>query len=80
MMIDARRLSCPMPVVMLQKVIAKDHFPAALEILVDARKAVENVTRYTESEGYQVKLETQETDFKLTLAKGTRPNGGTVMF
>lgn len=32
-MIDARRLSCPMPVVMLQKVIAKDHFPAALEIL-----------------------------------------------
>ena len=44
-MIDARGLSCPMPVVMTQKAIQKDA-PAALEVLVDAQVAVENITRY----------------------------------
>lgn len=67
-MIDARGLSCPMPVVMTQKAIRKDA-PASLEVLVDARVAVENITRYARSQGYQVKAEPQGTDFKLTLTK-----------
>ncbi len=66
-MVDARGLSCPMPVVMTQKAIQKG--PASLEVLVDAQVAVENVTRYARSQGYQVKSEPQGPDFKLTLTK-----------
>lgn len=67
-MIDARGLSCPMPVVMTQKAIQKDA-PASLEVLVDAQVAVENVTRYARSQGYQVKTELQGAECKLTLTK-----------
>ena len=34
-----------------------------------AQVAVENVTRYAQSQGYQVKAEPQGTDFKLVLSK-----------
>ena len=68
MMIDARGQSCPMPVVMTQKAIQKGS-PASLEVLVDAQVAVENVTRYAQSQGYRVKAEPQGTDFKLVLSK-----------
>ena len=67
-MIDARGLSCPMPVVMTQKAIQKGA-PAVLEVLVDAQVAVENITRYAHSQGYSTKVETQGPDFKLTLSK-----------
>ena len=55
-MIDARGLSCPMPVVMTQKAV-REEAPAVLEVLVDAQVAVENITRYARSQGYQVKAE-----------------------
>lgn len=67
-MIDARGLSCPMPVVMTQKAVQRDA-PNLLEVLVDAQVAVENVTRYARSQGYQVKAEPQGTDVKLVLTK-----------
>lgn len=67
-MIDARGLSCPMPVVMTQKAIQKGA-PAVLEVLVDAQVAVENVTRYAQSQGYQPVVEPQGPDFRLTLKK-----------
>ena len=67
-MIDARGLSCPMPVVMTQKAIQKGA-PASLEVLVDAQVAVENITRYAESQGYRAAVEAQGPDFKLTLRK-----------
>lgn len=68
-MIDARGLSCPMPVVMTQKAIQKGDSPASLEVLVDAQVAVENVSRYAQSQGYKIKVESQGPDFKLTLMK-----------
>ncbi len=67
-MIDARGLSCPMPVVMTRKAV-REEAPAVLEVLVDAQVAVENITRYARSQGYQVKAEPQGTDFQLTLTK-----------
>ncbi len=67
-MVDARGLSCPMPVVMVQKAIKKDA-PAALEVLVDNRCAVENVTRFAKNSGYQVASEKDGTDFRLKLSK-----------
>lgn len=67
-MIDARGLSCPIPVVMTQKAVQKDS-PASLEVLVDAQVAVENITRYANSQGYKTAVEAQGPDFKLTLTK-----------
>lgn len=67
-MVDARGLSCPMPVVMVQKAIKKDA-PAALDVLVDNQCAVENVTRFAKNSGYQVVSEKDGTDFRLKLSK-----------
>ncbi len=52
-MIDARGFSCPMPVVMVQKALKKSA-PAELDVLVDNQTALENVTRFAGSQGYQV--------------------------
>ena len=44
-MIDARGLSCPTPVIMVQKEV-KLNSPPVLEVLVDARVAVENIYEF----------------------------------
>lgn len=67
-MIDARGFSCPVPVVMTQREITANA-PAALEVLLDNRAAVENVTRFAQSRGYDVALEAQGADFLLRLKK-----------
>ena len=67
-MVDTRGLSCPIPVVMVQQAIKKDA-PAKLEVLADAKVAVENVTRFARSQGYQVEVTADGPDFKLTLTK-----------
>ena len=66
-MVDTRGMSCPIPVVMVQKAV-KDA-PAALEVLADAEVAVENITRFASSRGYKVAVEDCGGDFKLTLTK-----------
>lgn len=67
-MIDARGYICPMPVVMVQKAVQATA-PEALEVLVDNQCAVENVTRFGGSQGYQVSVNPQGDDFLLTLKK-----------
>lgn len=67
-MIDTRGLSCPIPVVMVQKAV-KSGAPSKLEVLSDAKVAVENITRYAGTQGYQVAVDTVGEDFKLTLTK-----------
>ena len=66
-MIDTRGLSCPIPVVMVQKAV-KDG-PAMLEVLADAQVAVENITRFAASQGYSVSVAPDGEDFKITLSK-----------
>lgn len=66
-MIDTRGLSCPIPVVMVQKAV-KDG-PAMLEVLADAQVAVENISRFAASQGYSVSVAADGEDFKLTLKK-----------
>lgn len=68
-MIDARGYACPMPVVMVQNAV-KDGAPAALEVLVDNRCAVENITRYAGSQGYRVEVQGQDDEYTLRLNKG----------
>ena len=66
-MVDTRGLSCPIPVVMVQKAL-KDA-PARLEVLADAQVAVENITRYAASQGYQTKVTPDGDEFTLLLTK-----------
>ena len=66
--VDARGFACPMPVVMVQKEV-KAAAPAELEVLVDDKCAVENVTRFAESQGYTVSVSEDDGEFTLTLKK-----------
>ena len=67
-MIDARGYACPMPVLMVQKELKKNA-PAALKVLVDNQCAVENVTRFGKSQGYQVTAAAEGEEVRLTLTK-----------
>ena len=67
-MVDARGYSCPTPVIMVQKAV-KDGAPAMLEVAVDNQCSVENVTRFAQSAGYQVRVSDLDGDFTLTLTK-----------
>lgn len=67
-MVDARGLSCPMPVVMVQKEVNKNS-PAELTVLVDNQCAIENVSRFAGSQGYKVSVKADGDDFTLTLTK-----------
>ena len=66
--IDARGLSCPMPVIMVQKEIKKS-VPDVLEVLVDNRVAVENVTRFARSVEYAISCKELGDEFVLVLTK-----------
>ncbi|NLU24029.1 MAG: recombinase [Clostridiales bacterium] len=67
-MIDARGLSCPGPVLMVQKAV-KEGNPASLEVLVDDKCAVENITRFAKNNGYAVAVADAAGDYSLTLSK-----------
>ena len=67
-MIDARGLSCPMPVVMVQNEVKKNA-PAMLEVLVDDACAVENISRFAHNNGYKAEVAEQGNEWKLTLTK-----------
>lgn len=68
-MVDARGLSCPVPVVMVQQAVNAEK-PNELEVLVDAKVCVENITRYASSQGYTVDVEEVDGgEFKMTLKK-----------
>lgn len=68
-MIDARGYACPMPVVMVQKAV-KDGAPAKLDVVVDDRCAVENITRFAGNQGYSVQVsDGADGEFTLTLIR-----------
>ena len=68
-MVDARGLACPLPVLKVQQAVKKDA-PATLEVLVDNEAAVQNVTRFANNAGYQVKVkELEDEEYSLTLSK-----------
>ncbi|MCF0133535.1 MAG: sulfurtransferase TusA family protein [Blautia sp.] len=67
-MVDARGLSCPIPVVMVQNEVKKSN-PSRLEVMVDNQVAVENVSRFAASQGYKVQTSEEGDDFRLVLKK-----------
>lgn len=65
--IDARGRPCPQPVLMTKKAV--DAGNSEIVVLVDNEGAVQNVTRFAEREGFEVKVERAGADFKLILTK-----------
>lgn len=67
-MIDARGLSCPMPVVMVQNEVKKSA-PDEVKVLVDSKVCVENITRFANTKKYDVEVVKKDDEFELTLKK-----------
>ena len=67
-MIDARGLSCPQPVLMVQQEV-KRSAPSTLTVLVDDQCAVGNITRFASNRGYAVAVQEQNGEFTLELTK-----------
>ena len=67
-MVDARGLSCPLPVVMVQKEV-KANAPRELEVKVDSMVCVENVKRFAASQGYAVSVREENDEFTLLLTR-----------
>lgn len=65
--LDARGLSCPEPVIMLQQAMASKE--NSYELLVDNHAAKENTSRYAKSQGYQVKASEKDGEYTLTFTK-----------
>jgi len=68
MEVDARGLSCPIPVVKTKQAIDKG--PEEFCVLVDAYVQVENVTRLAESQGYSVEVQEEGESYRIRASKG----------
>ena len=66
-MIDARGLSCPMPVLMTQKAMKSEE--NYYEVLVDDVTPCENVRRFAESQGYKVEIVAKAGEYLLKISK-----------
>lgn len=66
-LIDARGLSCPEPVIMIQKAMAgkEDQY----EIVVDNLTSRENVTRYAQHQGYTVSYTEEDGEYTLLIRR-----------
>lgn len=67
MTVDARGMSCPIPVAMTQQALKSA--PESVTVLVDQTVAKENVTRFAKNAGYTVTVAEQDGEFTLTLTK-----------
>lgn len=67
-LIDARGLSCPQPVLATKKVIEKLS-GGKVEICVDTVTSRENVARFGKSRGWTVEVVEREDDFSVILSK-----------
>mgnify|MGYP001775751549 CR=1 FL=1 len=66
-MLDTSGFSCPEPVIMTKKAL-KDR-PASLDVIVDNVASRENVTRYAEAVGYNVKRTDKDGKWILSLTR-----------
>lgn len=66
-MLDTSGFSCPEPVIMTKKAL-KDR-PSSLDVIVDNVASRENVTRYAEAVGYNVKRTDKDGKWILSLTR-----------
>ncbi len=65
--IDARGLSCPEPVLLVQNALKQDDTGAAIS--VDNMACVENIRRFAEARGYAITVEEAGREYRLRLTK-----------
>ena len=65
--VDARGLSCPQPVILARRALQAGDLPVV--VLVDTVTARENVTRMAQKAGFQVQVEAEGEEFRLTITK-----------
>ena len=65
--LDARGLSCPEPVIMIQKAMKTKE--AAYVMMVDNHASKENVTRFAEKSGYKVTITESNGEYTLEMRK-----------
>ena len=66
--IDARGRSCPEPVIMTKNAI--DSNPnEAIDVIVNAYVAVENITRFAKGKGYNVDVKQNGDEYTLNIRK-----------
>ena len=65
--VDARGLSCPIPVVKTKQALDKN--PDELIVLVDAYVQVENVSRLAQSKGYTCKSEQEGDIYRIVITR-----------
>ena len=66
--VDARGLSCPMPVIKTKKAI-EGMDSGSVVVIVNDGTARDNVTRLAKSRGFNISVEEKGEDFYLTLTK-----------
>jgi selenium metabolism protein YedF len=64
-LLDCRGLACPAPVLQTKKLIDKER-PHLIEVRVDNDAARENVTRFLESQRFEVRVEKTDSEFLIT--------------
>ena len=68
MIVDARGRGCPEPVVLTKKAV--DNYKSGdIEVLLDAQVAVENVTRFAKSKGFNIDKIQEGEEVRLILKK-----------
>jgi selenium metabolism protein YedF len=63
--IDARKLSCPAPVLATKEAVEREH-PEIIQVLVDNDAARQNVARFLKSQAYQIDVQADGPDFMVT--------------
>lgn len=66
-MIDVRGLSCPEPVIMVQKALASGENRYIVQC--DSKSAVENITRFVLAQGYSIVSIEEGSEYILTITK-----------
>ena len=66
--IDARGRSCPEPVLKTKEAISK-YEENTIEVLVDAKVAVENIQRFVISQGYDMECSENQDGYSLMIKK-----------
>lgn len=68
--VDARGLSCPLPVLKTKEAIEKGD--EKIEVLVDNNTALENITRIAENKGFTVKSQQNaDGDWQILISRKT---------
>ncbi|MCF8093201.1 MAG: sulfurtransferase-like selenium metabolism protein YedF [Desulfotignum sp.] len=72
--VDARGLACPQPVLKTKQTVDQSH-PSQLTVQVDNEAAVENVSRFLGTQGYDTTVSGQKDDFTITAVLTHAPPG-----